>query len=109
MADQNKLVTVALAVYNVEPYLKEALDSIVNQTYRNLDILCIDDCSTDKTFEILKDYQRIDSRIRIVRQPKNQGLAVSRNAAIELAQGEFIIMLDGDDIFSLQMVEKAYQ
>lgn len=108
MADQNKLVTIALATYNVERYLKEALECIVNQTYRNLEILCIDDCSNDKTFDILQHYRRLDSRIRIVRQAKNSGLAVSRNTAIDLAHGEYIIMLDGDDLFSLQMVEKAY-
>lgn len=101
------LVTVALAVYNVESYLKEALDSIVNQTYRNLEILCIDDCSTDASWQILQEYANIDHRIRIERQTHNQGLSVSRTRALNEASGEWILMVDGDDIFAPDLVEKA--
>ncbi|MGN0222520.1 MAG: glycosyltransferase family 2 protein [Muribaculaceae bacterium] len=107
MANQNKLVTIALAVYNVEPYLKEALDSIVNQTYRNLEILCIDDCSTDGSWQILQEYAQRDNRIRIEQQSHNQGLSVSRTRALNEATGEWILMVDGDDIFALDLVEKA--
>lgn len=103
------LITLALSVYNVEPYLRQSLETIVNQTYQNLEILCIDDCSKDKTYDILQEYAQKCSRIRVVKQPKNQGLSVSRNRAIEMAQGEYILMLDGDDLFALDMVEKAYK
>jgi glycosyltransferase, GT2 family protein len=103
------LITLALSVYNVEPYLRQSLETIVNQTYQNLEILCIDDCSKDKTYDILLEYQQKDSRVKVVKQTKNQGLSMSRNLAIEIAQGEYIIMLDGDDLFALDMVEKAYK
>lgn len=100
-------VTVALSVYNVEAYIREALDCIIGQTYRDLEILCIDDCSKDKTFDIIKEYATVDSRIRVIRQDKNQGLSVSRNLAIQEAMGDYILMLDGDDLFALDLVEKA--
>lgn len=103
------LITIALSVYNVEPYLRQSLETIINQTYQNLEILCIDDCSKDKTYEILYEYERKDERFKLVRLPKNQGLSVSRNCAIEMAQGEYMLMLDGDDLFALDMVEKAYK
>lgn len=103
------LITIALSVYNVEPYLRQSLETIVNQTYKNLEILCIDDCSKDKTFDILQEYAQKYDRIKVVKQPKNQGLSISRNRAIEMAQGEYILMLDGDDLFALDMIEKAYK
>lgn len=105
---QQPLITLALSVYNVEPYLRQSLETIINQTYQNLEILCIDDCSKDKTYSILEEYAACDKRFKLYKQPSNQGLSVSRNRALELATGEYIIMLDGDDLFDLQMVEKAY-
>lgn len=101
------LVTIALSAYNVSEYINAALDCIERQTYRNIEILCIDDCSTDGTFERICQHASADSRYRIIRQNTNQGLSVSRNRAIEEANGEYIIMLDGDDLFSHEMVEKA--
>ncbi len=108
MSDKNISVTVALSVYNVERYLRQSLDCIVNQTYKNLEILCIDDCSTDGTYAILEEYATRDSRFRLIRQERNQGLSVSRNRAIAEARGKYIIMLDGDDLFDSTMIEKAY-
>lgn len=100
-------VTVALSVYNVEPYLRKSLDCIINQTYRDLEILCIDDCSKDRTYTILEEYAVKDPRVRLLKQPTNMGLSCSRNLAMAEAKGEFIIMLDGDDLFDPTMVEKA--
>lgn len=105
---QQPLITLALSVYNVEQYLRNTLETVINQTYKNLEILCIDDCSKDKTYDILIEYQYNDDRIKLVRQPCNKGLSVSRNLAISMAKGEYILMLDGDDLFALNMVEKAY-
>lgn len=83
------------------------------QSYENVEILCIDDCSTDGTAAILEEYAGRDSRVRVIRQDSNQGLSVSRNRAIDEARGEYIIMLDGDDLFHPRMVEwamdKAYK
>lgn len=104
----NSLITIALSVYNVEKYVLQSIETIINQTYDNIEILCIDDCSQDNTFHMLTECASRDNRIKLLRQDHNQGLAVSRNLAIEKAHGDYIIMLDGDDLFALDMVEKAY-
>lgn len=105
---KSPLVTIALSVYNVEPYLRKSLDCIINQTFRNVEILCIDDCSKDGTFAILEEYAAKDNRIRVLKQPTNMGLSCSRNLAMSEAKGEYILMLDGDDLFDTKMVEKAF-
>ena len=101
-------VTIALSVYNVAEYVRASLDSILAQTFKDFELLCIDDASTDGTWQILQEYARHDSRIRLLRHDHNQGLSVSRNRAIQEARGEYLLMLDGDDLFALDMVEKAY-
>lgn len=101
-------VTIALSVYNVAEYVRASLDSILAQTFSDFELLCIDDASTDDTWVILEEYASKDSRIRLFRQEKNQGLSVSRNLAIKEAKGEYLLMLDGDDLFAPGMVEKAY-
>lgn len=103
----NPKVTLALSVYNVELYLRKSLDCIINQTFRDVEILCIDDCSKDGTYAILEEYAAKDDRIRLLKQPTNMGLSCSRNLAMAEARGEYILMLDGDDLFDSQMVEKA--
>lgn len=101
-------ITVAISVYNVEEYLPKCLDCIVNQTFKDIEILCIDDCSTDETYSILQRYASNDNRFRLIKQAYNQGLSVSRNTAIANACGEYIWMLDGDDLFKTDLLEKAY-
>jgi len=101
-------ITVAISVYNVEEYLPKCLDCIVNQTFKDIEILCIDDCSTDETYLILQRYASEDNRFRLIKQSYNQGLSVSRNTAIANACGEYIWMLDGDDLFETDLLEKAY-
>lgn len=102
------VITVALSVYNVEEYLSSCLDCIINQSFKDIEILCIDDHSTDNTFHVLQQYEAKDERIRLIRQPQNAGLSVSRNIAISEAKGEYIWMLDGDDLFEVTLLEKAY-
>lgn len=102
-------ITVALSVYNVEPYISSAIDCILAQTFTNFELLCIDDASTDSTYDILKRYSELDDRIRVIRQDVNKGLSVSRNLAIAEAQGEYLLMLDGDDLFAKDMLEIAYK
>ena len=104
----NYLVTIALSVYNVAEYVRASLDSILAQTFKDFELLCIDDASTDGTWEILQEYAERDSRIRLLRQDYNQGLSISRNLAIRETKGEYLLMLDGDDLFAPDMVEKAY-
>lgn len=101
------LVSLTMATYNVAEYLERSLDSVVNQTYRNLDIYIVDDGSTDNTPEILRLYAERDSRIRLVLKEKNEGLAVSRNMAVSEARGVYIAFADGDDILDITLVEKA--
>lgn len=103
------MITVALAVYNVEQYLEECLDSILNQTYTDVEVLCIDDSSTDNSLFILKEYEKKDVRIRIIEKEKNEGLAVVRNISVAEAKGEYLVLLDGDDVYDLTMLQKAMQ
>lgn len=88
------LISVVIPCYNVAPYLRRCIDSILNNTYRNLQVICINDGSTDDTLEILRSYN--DERMVVVDQ-KNKGLSLSRNVGIEKAEGEFISFIDSDD------------
>ena len=97
-------VSVVLPVYNVENYLKECLDSLVEQTYKDIEIICVDDGSSDSSLKILKEYAVIDNRI-IVLEQKNQGAAVARNFGLSVATGEYVSFLDSDDVFSLNLFQ----
>lgn len=107
MSYNTPLVSITLSTYNIEQYIAGSLDCLINQTYKNTEIICIDDGSTDNTLKILKEYATKDKRIKVVAKPKNEGLAVARNLSLKLAKGKYIIFLDGDDLFDLTMVEKA--
>lgn len=88
--------SIILPVYNVEKYLPRCLDSLLNQTLNELEFICIDDGSTDKSLDILRRYARKDSRFIIVTQ-ENQGSGVARNKGLQLAKGKYIAFLDPDD------------
>lgn len=90
-------ISVLVAVYNVEQYLKSCLDSLLNQTLKNCEFIVIDDASTDKSRIICDEYAEKDSRFIIVHKTRNEGLLLSRRTAINLAQGEWIVFVDGDD------------
>lgn len=96
-------VSIVMPVYNAEKYLKEALDSVVHQSYKNLEIICVDDGSTDFSLDILKNYKSNDPRIHILTQ-KNQYAGVARNSGLDYATGEYIMFLDSDDVFEKNMV-----
>lgn len=98
-------VSVIVPVYNVENYLEECLDSICNQTLSNIEIICVNDGSTDNSLNILNDYAKKDDRIRIISQP-NQGLAASRNNGLKEASGKYIYFIDSDDYIDLTCLEK---
>jgi len=98
------LVSIIIPVYNVEDYLRESLDGIVNQAYKNLEILCIDDGSTDSSPEILAEYASRDGRIHVIHQ-ENGGVATARNAGLDHASGKYISFLDADDVFELSLFE----
>ena len=100
-------VSVVVPVYNAEPYLKECVDSLINQTLKNVEFIFVDDGSTDRSYEILAEYQRQDDRIQILRQ-QNLYAGVARNNGMKIATGKYIIFLDSDDFFELDMLEKAF-
>lgn len=100
-------VSVVVPVYNTEPYLRECLDSLVNQTLKNVEFIFVDDGSTDRSYEILREYQQRDDRIQILRQ-QNLYAGVARNNGMKAATGKYIIFLDSDDFFELDMLEKAF-
>ena len=102
------LVSITLSAYNVEHYIADSLDCLIKQTYSPIEIICIDDGSTDQTLSILEEYAKKDKRIKVISK-KNEGLAVARNLSLKLASGKYIIFLDGDDLFDLKMIEKAVQ
>ncbi len=90
------LISVIVPVYKVEPYLSRCLESVCAQTYRNIEIICVDDGSPDRSIDILNDFAAKDLRIRVIRQA-NQGVSAARNLGIEIAKGEWVTFIDGDD------------
>lgn len=91
------LVSVITPVYNAEAFIGETLDSIINQTHSNFEILCVDDLSTDKSKEIIEEYMKRDSRVKYFRLKEKGGASVARNLGLAEAKGEFIAFLDADD------------
>lgn len=100
------LISVVLPVYNVAAYLERCIESIVNQTYQNLEILLIDDGSTDESQEICRKWAEKDSRIRHIRK-ENQGLGMARNTGMEYAAGKYICFFDSDDYVALDALEQC--
>ncbi len=98
------LVSVIVPVYNVKQFLPESIESVINQTYRNLDILLVDDGSTDGSSEICDAYATKDSRIRVVHQ-ENKGLSGARNAGLDIMNGDIVAFLDSDDAFHPEMIQ----
>ena len=102
-------ISVVVPVYNGEKYLQECLDSILNQTLEEIEIICIDDASTDQTSSILQQYKSQQSRIKIITNPINSGPVVSRNKGLDKATGKYVIFLDADDIFEKDMLNQVFQ
>ncbi|MBP5339103.1 MAG: glycosyltransferase [Prevotella sp.] len=100
-------VSVILPVYNVEPYLREALESLVNQTLKDIEIIAVNDGSTDNSEEILKEFQSRDSRVKYFSQ-ENQGLSGARNTGLVLCKGKYIYFMDSDDIVDTHALEMCY-
>ncbi|MDR2210033.1 MAG: glycosyltransferase [Spirochaetaceae bacterium] len=101
-------VSVIIPVYNTAPYLTRCLDSVCDQTLTDIEILCINDGSTDRSLEILRDYEGRDSRVRVISFEQNKGVSVARNTGIDAAQGEYIGFVDSDDYVDLDFYEKLY-
>lgn len=100
-------ISVIITIFNSEKYLEKCLDSLINQKFQNFEIICVDDGSSDNSMSILKHYQIMDNRIKIISLThKNAGVA--RNAGMKIATGEFILFLDSDDYFELNMLQEMY-
>lgn len=102
------LVSVIIPVYNVEHYLRQCLDSVRAQTLSDIEIICVNDSSTDGSLDILEDYAKKDSRIQVVTQP-NGGAGAARNKGLSMAKGKYLSFLDSDDFFEPDMLELAYK
>ena len=101
-----ELVSIIINVYNAEKYIAKCLESVINQTYRNIEIIIVNDGSTDKTLEICESYK--DERIRIINQ-ENMGLSMSRNVGIENSRGEYLYFIDADDFIDIDTIEYLYK
>lgn len=100
-------ISILVAVYNTAPYLPQCLDSLCGQTLRDIQIICIDDCSTDQSPQILADYAQRDARITLLRTPHNSGQAAARNLGLQMATGEFTTFVDSDDWLAPDALEQA--
>lgn len=100
-------VSIIIPVYNVINYLDETLNSLLNQTMKNIEIICIDDGSNDGSYELLKKYEKNNKNIKVYKQ-NHEGAAPARNLGIEKSQGEYLLILDSDDIFDKTLCEKTY-
>ncbi len=109
MINDNPKISVIMSVCNGEKYLKGAIESILNQTFRDFEFIIIDDSSTDRTPEILKEYARKNERIKIITNSENIGLTKSLNEAIKQAKGKYIARMDADDISEPERLEKQVQ
>lgn len=99
------LVSIITPVYNAEQYLDQTIKSVLKQTYTDWELIIIDDCSTDKSSQILKAFLEDDTRIKLFSQEKNCGVAYSRNLGIEMAKGKYITFLDSDDLWDYTKLE----
>ena len=100
-------VSIIVPVYNVEKYLPDMLDSVLKQKLRNIEIICVDDGSTDSSLQILQEYQQMDKRI-IILQQENIGAGAARNYGMSVAKGEYLLFLDADDIFNENLCNEVY-
>lgn len=104
MTKSNPLVSIIVTIYNIEQYVPQCIETILNQTYNNIEVLLIDDGSTDNSGLICEQYTKIDNRILLIKQD-NQGLSEARNTGLSACRGKYVIFVDGDDWIDLNMTE----
>ena len=108
MLDEKDLISIIVPVYNVEKYLDRCIDSIINQTYKNIEIILVDDGSTDQSSIICDKYSKLDKRIKTIHK-KNGGLSSARNTGLDIAKGNLLGFVDGDDYIDSNMIEELYK
>jgi len=109
MLKKEVLVSIVMPAYNCEMYIAESIKSILTQTYRNWELLVLDDCSNDNTLQIIQELSQQDSRIKVLSNSKNMGVSATRNKGIGVASGEWIAFLDSDDIWRQDKLEKQIE
>lgn len=102
--DNNKLVSVVIATYNGSKYIRESIEAVIGQTYKNLEIIIVDDGSTDNTYRLCIDYAEKDNRIKVIKTD-NQGVSAARNVGINNSKGDYIVFVDDDDYPEARMIE----
>lgn len=105
----SKLISVIIPCYNLEAYIEKCIESLENQTYKNMEIICVDDCSKDNTYELLKKLEKQYDNIVVLQNDKNGGAAYARNNALKVAKGEYIGFVDADDYISQDYYEKLIE
>ena len=101
----DKKISIIVPVFNVEKYLNRCVESLVNQTYKNIEIILVDDYSTDSSPLLCDELAKTDERIKVVHKEKNEGLGFARNTGIENSSGDYILFIDSDDYFDLKTCE----
>ena len=107
MKDSSIKFSIIVPVYNVEKFLRESLDSIISQTLKDFEVICVNDGSTDNSLDILEEYAKNDSRFKIISQ-ENQGQGIARNKAIDIAQGKYLLFVDPDDWIETNALEQIW-
>jgi len=105
--DSLPMVSVVIPLFNTEKWIAETLDSILSQTYENIEIICVDDCSTDNTLDVINNYIIKSNKIKTISLNQNSKTAAARNAGISIAGGDFILPVDGDDLIEPKYIETA--
>lgn len=103
------IISIIVPVYNVEPYLRRCLESIRNQTFKDFEVILINDASTDNCGKICDEYVKLDSRFQAIHKPVNEGLSAARNTGLEVVRGEYVGFIDSDDYIHPQMYETLHR
>jgi teichuronic acid biosynthesis glycosyltransferase TuaG len=106
MRKQSPLVSIVVPVYNAEIFLTDTVETVRSQSYSNWELIFIDDCSTDRSVELIKQVQRMDDRIKLIQLVQNSGAAIARNAGTKKAKGKYIAFLDADDLWDMDKLNK---
>ena len=107
--EQTEQCSIIMPAYNSKKYIAEAIESVLKQTYTHWELLIVNDCSTDNTEQIIKSYHQKETRIKLINQKENQGVANARNTGIQNAKGKYIAFLDADDIWQEEKLQKQIQ
>lgn len=109
LRNYSPLISIIIPIYNVEKYLTQCIGSVTSQTYKNLEIICVDDKTTDKSGRIADDFAKKDSRIKVIHKKKNEGLNMARKTGFENSHGDYITFIDGDDAVDKNYVKNLFE